>query len=113
LVHTVVTQTRVLENGEHETKDVRLDDGYWGHANTARHKNVSGVLLLPKPHLWDLRNDRWQPLLLRNPWADYPLPEDFLPLPGYSVDGEGKLAKTVGTPLGDILKLPEVWPPTE
>jgi hypothetical protein len=108
---TVVTQTRVLENGEHETKDVRRDDGYWGHPTTARHKNVSGVLLLPKPHLWDLRNDRWQPLLLRNPWADHPLPENFLPLRGYSVDGKGNIAKTAGTPLADVLKLPEVWPP--
>jgi hypothetical protein len=109
---TVVAQTRELENGERETKDVRLDDGYWGHPNTARHKNVSGVLLLPKPHLWDLRNERWQPLLLRNPWADLPLPDDFLALPGYSVDG-CEIAKTAGTSLADILKLPEIWPPAE
>jgi hypothetical protein len=108
---TVVTQTRVFENGEHETKDVRLDDGYWGHPDPARHKNVSGALLLPKPHLWDLREDRWQPLLIRNPWADYPLPENFLPLPGYAVDAEGKITKTAGTALADILKLPKVWPP--
>jgi hypothetical protein len=110
---SVVTQVRVLENGEKEIQDVRLDDGYWGHAETARHKNVGGVLILPKPHLWDLRNARWQPLLIRNPWADNPLPADFLPLPGYSVDGEGKLNKTEGTPLADILKLPKVWPPAE
>jgi hypothetical protein len=102
-----------LGNGEKETKDVRLDDGYWGHADIARHKNVSGVLLLPKPHLWDLRNERWQPLLLRNPWADDPLPANFLPLPGYAVDGDGKLSKTNGTSLADILKLPKVWPPAE
>jgi hypothetical protein len=108
---TVVTQTRVLENGERETKDVRCDDGYWGHPNTARHKNVSGVLLLPKPYLWDMRDARWQPLLLRNPWADHALPEDFLPLPSYAVDAEGKIAKVPGTSLADILKLPEVRPP--
>jgi hypothetical protein len=108
---TVVTQTRVLENGERETKDVRLDDGYWCFKDTARHKNVSGVLLLPKPHLWDLREERWQPLLLRNPWTDHPLPEGFLPLRGYSIGGEGELSKTAGTALADILKLPEVWPP--
>jgi hypothetical protein len=101
------------ENDEKETKDVRLDDGYWGHADTARHKNVSGVLLLPKPHLWDLRNERWEPLLLRNPWTDNPLPADFLPLPGYAVDSDGKLSKTDGMSLADILKLPEVWPPAE
>jgi hypothetical protein len=108
---SVVTQTRVLENGEKEKKDVRLNDGYWRHADTAQHKNVSGVLLLPKPHLWDLRNERWQPLLLRNPWTDNALPADFLPLPGYAVDSDGKLSKTDGTSLADILKLPEVWPP--
>jgi hypothetical protein len=108
---TVVTQTRVLENGKYATKNVRLDDGYWGHPDTARHKNVSGVLLLPKSHLWDLRNDRWRPLLIRNPWADHPLAEGFLPLPGYSVDAEGKITKTNGTPLANILKLPAVWPP--
>jgi hypothetical protein len=110
---TVVTQTRVLGNGELEMKDVRCDDGYWGFPNTARHKNVSGVLLLPKPHLWDLRDDRWQPLLLRNPWADHPLPADFLPLPGYSVDAAGKITKTAGTAFANILKLPEVWPPAD
>lgn len=109
----VVTQTTVLANGEVEMKDVRLDDGYWGHPNTARHKNVSGVLLLPKPHLWDLRDERWRPLLLRNPWADHPLPADFLSLPGYAVDSEGNLSKTDGTPFADILKLPEVWPPAD
>jgi hypothetical protein len=72
---------------------------------------VSSALLLPKPHLWDLREDRWQPLLIRNPWADHPLPEKFLALPGYAVDAEGKISKTAGRALADILKLPEVWPP--
>jgi hypothetical protein len=71
---SVVTQTRVLENDEKETKDVRLDDGYWGHADTAA---------------------------------------DFLLLPGYAMDSDGKLSKTDGTSLADILKLPEVWPPAE
>jgi hypothetical protein len=27
------------------------------------------------------------PLLIRNQWADHPLPEGFLPLPGYAVEG--------------------------
>jgi len=31
-------------------------------------------------------------------------------LPGYAVDVEGKITKTAGTPLADILKLPEAWP---
>jgi hypothetical protein len=36
-----------------------------------------------------------------------------LPLPGYAVDSDGKLSKTDGMSLADILKLPEVWPPAE
>lgn len=52
---SVITQARQLENGQHEFKDVRIDDGYWGTAGGPRHRNVSGIILLPKPHLWDLR----------------------------------------------------------
>ena len=33
--------------------------------------------------------------------------------PAMALDGEGKLSKTNGTSLVDILKLPEVWPPAE
>ena len=101
---SVVTQSRQLENGDWEHKDVRLDDGYWGHMQSARHKNVSAALLLPRPHLWDLRNDRWQPLLIHNPWADHPLPGDFLPLRGYSVSEQGEIAPTDGTSLADVLE---------
>ena len=67
---SVVTESRVLENGQHEFKDVRIDDGYWGTPAGPRHRNVSGIVLLPKPHLWDLREARWQPLHLQNPWAE-------------------------------------------
>jgi hypothetical protein len=65
---------------------------------------VSGVLLLPKRGSLAAASHR-------NPWADRPLPEKFLPLPGYAVDAEGKITKTAGTALADILKLPEGWPP--
>jgi hypothetical protein len=69
---------------------------------------VSGVLLLPKPHLWDLR---WQPLLVRHPSADRPLPDDFLPLLGFKHVKDASYAPTEGKLLADILGLPEVWPP--
>jgi hypothetical protein len=108
---TEVTQVTTYDNGNYEIAERRKDDGYWGHATTARHRNVSGVLLLPRPHVWDLRSDRWQPLLLRNPWADHPLPDSFLPLPGYSLNAEGEFSPTPGTCLADILGLPPVWPP--
>jgi hypothetical protein len=108
---TVVTQVTTFDKGNHEIAERRRDDGYWGHPATARHRNLSGVLLLPRPHLCDLRSDRWQPLLLRNPWADRPLPDGFLPLPGYSLNVEGEFSPKPGTHLADILGLPPVWPP--
>jgi len=108
---SVVTQSRQLENGEFEFKDVRIDNGYWGMPATARHRNVGGVVLLPKPNLWDLREDRWQPLHLRNPWADKPVPDGLMPLPGFAVAADGKITPTDGQRLADLLGLPAEWPP--
>ncbi len=108
---SVVTEARVRENGQHDFKDVRCADGYWGTTAAPRHRNVSSVVLLPKPHLWDLREDRWQPLHLRNPWAERPLPADLLPLPGFTIAADGQITRADGTRLADILELPTEWPP--
>jgi hypothetical protein len=81
---TIVTNVWKDKNGKTVMKDGRAADGYWGTADARRHRDVSGILILPKPHLWDLRDERWQPILLRNPWAERPLPDDLLPLPGHS-----------------------------
>lgn len=111
---TVVTQVTAFASGDHETKEVRKDDGYWGHIKAPRHSNVSAAILLPKPHLWDLRTDRWQPLLLKNPTATNALPNAFLPLPGYQFDAaKDEFVKVEGTRLADILGLPTPWPPEE
>jgi hypothetical protein len=79
---TIVTNVWKDKNGKTVMKDGRATDGYWDTADARRHRDVSGILILPKPHLWDLRDERWQPILLRNPWAERPLPDDLLPLPG-------------------------------
>ena len=111
---TVVAEVTTHDAGERVIADKRLDDGYFGRPGTPRHQNVSAAILLPKPHLWDLRTDRWQPLLLKNPWATHTLSEDFLPLPAYAFVVEGDhFEKIDGTRLADILGLPDVWPPEE
>lgn len=107
----VVTQASKNENGKLVLRDVRQADGYWGTPDAPKHRGVSGVLLLPKPHLWNLREKRWQPVLVRNPWAERPLPDDLLPLPGFKHVKEGQYAATDGTALADILDLPKPWPP--
>jgi hypothetical protein len=108
---SVVTEVRTFEDGRQEIKDVRIADGYWGDASNPRHRNLSGIVLLPKPHLWDLREDRWQPLHLRNPWAERPVSADLLPLPGFAVAEDGSITPADGTRLADILGLPAEWPP--
>lgn len=105
--------TRATKDAEGKTviTDVRKPNGYWGTPDAPKHRNVSGVLLLPKPHLWDLREDRWQPVLVRNPWAERPLPADFLPLPGFKHVKDAEFTPTDGKALADMLGLPAVWPP--
>jgi hypothetical protein len=107
----IITQATKDANGKTIIADVRMPNGYWGTPDAPKHRNVSGVLLLPKPHLWDLRNERWQPLLIRNPWAERPLPADFLPLPGFKHVKDAAYEPTEGKALADVLALPEVWPP--
>lgn len=110
---TIITQATQDENGKTIVRDVRRTDGYWGTPDAPKHRGVSGVLLLPKPHLWDLREKRWQPLLVRNPWADHPLPDEFLPLPGFKHVKDASYSPTEGKMLADILELPAVWPPAK
>lgn len=111
---TVVTEVTTYESGERKIEDKRRNDGYFGRPDGPQHQNVSAAVLMPKPHLWDLRKDRWQPQLLKNPWASHKLPDRFLPLPGYQYQIEmDKCTKVEGKQLADILELPAVWPPEE
>jgi hypothetical protein len=107
---TIVTDVWTDKNGKTVTKDRRAADGYWGTPDAPKHRDVSGVLILPKPHLWDLRNERWQPILLQNPWAKRPLPNHLLALPGFEYKPD-HFAPKDGTKLADILGFPAVWPP--
>ena len=43
-------------------------DRHWVTLDNPKHCDVNWILILPKPHLWDLRNERRQPVLLRNLW---------------------------------------------
>lgn len=102
----------IVEDGKHKAYPVRNADGYWWDGEKPIHANVSAAILLPQPHLWALRKDRWQPVIMRNPWATHPLPETCLPLPGYRcLADSGDFEKIDGKRLADILGLPAIWPP--
>jgi hypothetical protein len=108
---TIYTEMKTSETGEQTDKS--KPDGYWGVMGAPAHRQVSGVMLLPKPHLWDLRTDRWQPQIVRNGSAQRPLPEGFMPLPGFAVSAQGAVAQIEGTLMADLVGLPAVWPPVE
>jgi hypothetical protein len=110
---TIYTEVTVSETGEQTITDKRKPDGYWGVMGAPAHTQVSGVMLLPKPHLWDLRTERWQPQIVRNGNAQRPLPEGFMPLPGFDVSAAGAVAELQGTLMADLVGLPAVWPPQE
>ena len=61
---TIVTEVSTDDNGKIVPRFRRATDGYWGTPDAPKHRNVSGVLILPKPHLWNLREDRWQPIFV-------------------------------------------------
>ena len=84
-----------------------------GGRGAPAHTQVSGILLLPKPHLWDLRTDRWQPQIVRNGSAQRPLPNDLMPLPGFAVSADGAVSEVQGMLMADLVGLPAVWPPQE
>lgn len=96
-----------------QVEEHRKSNGYWWYGGKPAHEQVSAVLLLPKPHLWDLRKERWQPIMVWHPWANFPLPAGLLPVPGYQHQpGQDEGFRAVeGTSLADLLQLPHPWPP--
>jgi hypothetical protein len=110
---TIYTEVKVSDTSEQTITDKRKPDGYWGVMGAPAHTRVSGIVLLPKPHLWDLRTDRWQPQIVRNGSAERPLPAEFIALPGFSVSAQGAVTQVEGTMMAVLAGLPVVWPPEE
>jgi hypothetical protein len=91
----------------------RLDyvkNGSWNGPNGPQNKHVSGVLLLPKTNIWELREEKWQPLLAINPWATLPLPAELKTIARLEADG-GRWCRHDGRNFADILDVPNPWPP--
>jgi hypothetical protein len=108
---TIVGDPIVDNNGVPRAIGSRLPDGFWGVVDCPKNCNVSGVVLLPRPNLWRLREERWQPVRAVNPFAIHKPPEALLPLPGYTANAEGKIDFSPGTALADLVGLPTVRPP--
>lgn len=108
---SMVTRFTRQEDGRMIGREERQRNGYWGVNGDPRHRGVSGVLLLPRSGLWHMREEKWKPMIVRNPWARHPLPDDLFPLPGFSFSEAGEIVATDGTPFADLIGLPAEWPP--
>ena len=108
---SVVARFAQQDDGQMIAHEERQHNGYWGVNGNPRHRNVGGVVLLPKPNLWHLRDERSQPLIVRNPWATHQLPDDFFPLPSFDITDAGDISLTEGQPFADLIGLPNPWPP--
>jgi Ribosomal protein L7/L12 dimerisation domain len=64
----------------------RAKNGFWHGKNGPRNRHVSGVLLLPRTDLWKLREDKWQPILAVNPWAERELPVELKTLKRFEAE---------------------------
>lgn len=83
----------------------RAKNGFWHGPDGPQNKHVSGVLLLTQTGLWKLRDERWQPILAVNPWADRPLPEALRSLSRFEAE-EGRWVFRDGARFADLVALP-------
>jgi hypothetical protein len=69
-------------------------------------------LLLLGTSLWRLREEKWQPILAINPWAERPLPDALKVLRRFE-DENGRWVLHDGEMFANVLGLPNPWPPDE
>jgi hypothetical protein len=91
---------------------IHAKNGFWHGPSGPRNTHVSGVLLLPETGLWKLREEKWQPVLAVNPWAEHPLPERLLTMSRFEAE-DGRWVFREGKQFSDIVGLPSPWPPEE
>jgi hypothetical protein len=101
---------KVQEGGKAQM--ARAKNGFWHGARGPRKQHVSGVLLLPGTGLWKLREEKGQPILAVNPWADHSLPEGLKTLTRFEAKDD-QWVLHVGKLFADILGMPKPWPPVE
>lgn len=87
-------------------------NGFWHGPNGPRNRHVGGVLLLPETGVWRLREEKWQPILAVNPWAERPLPASLRTMRRLEAD-DGRWVLHEGKCFADIIGLPNPWPPAE
>jgi hypothetical protein len=101
---------RVVSGRTVKSTLTRETSGWMGHPGAPRNTQASAVMVFPHCDIWRLGDPLRDPLLVHHPWAAQPLPVDMLPFRRLEMDE--KAGRVIpGTSIGEILGLPQPWPP--
>jgi hypothetical protein len=101
---------RVVNGKTVESRIIRETLGWMGRPGRPRNTSASAVMVFPHCDIWRLGEAKYDPLLVHHPWAAHPLPVGMLPFRRLEMDeNEGRVIPA--TSIGEILGLPQPWPP--
>jgi len=112
VTEAVFGDERAVLVGNEPAKLDYAPNGFWRGPNGPRNTHVTAVLFLPQTDIWKFRDPKWEPILAVNPWATATLPNSFKSLSRLEAEGDNWVERP-GKPFGDLLGLPEPWPPEE
>ena len=115
-IHSALTEAVFGDELVHfkggEAQIAHAKNGFWHGPKGPRNQHVSGVLLLPETGLWKLREQKWQPVLAVNPWAERPLPDALRTMSRFE-SNNGHWGFHEGKQFADVVGLPDPWPPAQ
>jgi hypothetical protein len=115
-IHSALTQAvfadEIVQFRGGQAHKTYASNGFWSGPTGPQNRHVSGVLLLRETQLWRLRNEKFQPVMAVNPWAERALPAELRTLQRFE-EKDGRLAFRDGERFADIVGIPMPWPSDE
>lgn len=98
--------------GQETISGRRIPNGAWTSNRGARHTNISAAMVWPTLDPWHVA--LIEPIVVHNPWAAHPLPNDALTLTQHVVDRQtGNLMVQQGPGMPELLGLEPYWFPDD
>ena len=102
----------VIIDTQEYPRAARVPNGAWVSPNGPIHRNISAVMAWSTLEPWNFT--RIEPIVVHNPYASVPLPNDALPVAQNIVDRDkGVLVEQPGTSMDDVLGLAKDWVPDD
>lgn len=98
----------VATDAQGNPRAARVPDGAWITATGPIHRTISAVMAWSTLEPWNFT--AIEPVVVHNPYASVPFPNDILPLAQHVVDHQkGVLVEQAGRSMEDLLDLPKEW----